>query len=76
MKIRNGFVSNSSSSAFIIDLSDITIYDLNLLSKEFAEIRIVSGQIEIEYNDKQQTKQFLKDSGILPRINVKWTNIN
>lgn len=33
MKIRSGFVSNSSSSSFIIDKRDITMHQYDLLKK-------------------------------------------
>ncbi|KKK81673.1 hypothetical protein LCGC14_2811090 [marine sediment metagenome] len=52
MKIRNGFVSNSSSSSFVIRISDITKdqFDLLQLHKVFAgddawDIQIYYGSI-------------------------------
>lgn len=39
MKIRNGFVSNSSSSSFIIDKKHLTEEQIDLIVNHFDEIR-------------------------------------
>ncbi len=38
MKVRNGFVSNSSSSSFVIQLDDLTVKQLQKIQDHYKEI--------------------------------------
>lgn len=75
MKLRNGFVSNSSSSSFVINRSDLTkwqisaiIYHIEIakLIKEFREDAL--DTYEIDYSDQ------FSDCGILGYVgpSEKW----
>lgn len=50
MKIRNGFVSNSSSSSFMISLEDIDEYQI-LMTKKHSEIAKIVGGYDYEDGD-------------------------
>ncbi len=74
MKIRNGFVSNSSSTAFVILLDDLDMEQLKALGKKFP-VKINGDELKSIYvEEKCEVRSFFIQLGILESI-VKWTNI-
>ena len=74
MKLRIGFVSNSSSSAFIIDLNDLNMDQLRKITDVFST-RIVDGELRSTYTGSTDNIIcFLNDIEV-PNEVVKWTNL-
>jgi len=80
MKIRNGFVSNSSSSAFILsNVSPMGMDDLRILAMAFDKIQVMdNGDILITYScGSDLAEKILAE--LLPWANIKtiaWTDVD
>jgi hypothetical protein len=71
MKIRTGFVSNSSSSAFILTCDGLSICDLKNLAMAFDFIQVMdSGEIIITYSIEEEKAIDILDS-LLPNLNFR-----
>jgi hypothetical protein len=74
MKIRNGFVSNSSSSAFVIKMSDLTIEQLGKIADEFS-VELVKGEVRSRYVlSTDDVRHFLDSVGVSSDV-IRWTNL-
>lgn len=74
MKIRNGFVSNSSSSSFVIKLENLTVEQLKQLAKEYSIIIRNEEVQSLDEFESWEVKKRLKELGI-DEEHVRWTNI-
>ena len=75
MKTRTGFVSNSSSSSFIIKIGDLTVDQIDRLSQEDWLI-IRDGLIQsIGEFDTDESRHYLEHLGIDMKL-VKWTCVD
>lgn len=76
MKIRTGFVSNSSSSSFVIRISDLTTEQLEKLSQDYM-LLARTGYVQScqEFDSLVEVRQHLKDLGI-GENHIQWTSID
>jgi len=86
MKIRDGFVSNSSSSSFTISLNDITAMQLRMIQNHGELAKVVGGYdddpwyINVEgsvvkgntFMDNFDMDHFLTNIVMIPTDVVKW----
>ena len=74
MKIRNGFVSNSSSSAFILK-KDIKVYSkIKELHMAFENVKIVDDDIIVRYTGGSDLVKKILNGLNLPEP-TKWINV-
>jgi DNA-binding transcriptional regulator WhiA len=74
MKIRNGFVSNSSSSAFILKMSDLTMEQLENIVNEFS-VKLKNGEVRSRYTlSTDDVRHFLESIGVSSDL-IRWTNV-
>jgi hypothetical protein len=77
MKIRNGFVSNSSSSSFVVDVKNLTPLEINYLleydncNRHFYgdswDIHLIEGGKQIRgvtFMDNGDLDEYLKEKGV------------
>ena len=71
MKIRNGFVSNSSSTAFILPYNKLNMCDLKNLAMAFDFVQIMdNGEVMITHSIEEE-KAIDILNGLLPNLNFK-----
>jgi hypothetical protein len=80
MKIRTGFVSNSSSSAFILPLSALDVDTLDKLAMAFGNVEITDkSEVLVTYTCGSTLAAKLLN-GLLPRDTskhrVRWTSVS
>ena len=87
MKTRNGFVSNSSSSSFVINLEDISAKQLKLIQShqiegkkldipwadtDFWDVTVTETTVEgSTFMDNFSMSDFLDEIGVYPKV-VQW----
>jgi len=74
MKVRYGFVSNSSSSAFVISLDDLTMYQLHELSKYFT-LQVSFSEAKVVLPGGTGVARDILNSLEIPPDSIKWTNV-
>ena len=84
MKIRNGFVSNSSSSSFIVEKEKLTKSQIHmLLGYKDMEFNYDGWVIEEgedcmigwTHSDNGCIHEFLENIGISEKANIKWSSL-
>lgn len=79
MKIRTGFVSNSSSSAFIMPSTALSMDELHKLAMAFGRVEITENEeVMVVYNCGQPLAQKILVGlfGGNKPINIRWTNVS
>ena len=76
MKVRTGFVSNSSSSSFIIKTEDLTMEQLEKLSHDY-RLLVRNGCVQScqEFESLVETRQYLEELGIDAKL-IHWTCVD
>jgi hypothetical protein len=76
MKIRNGFVSNSSSSSFVIKKKDITATQIEQIKNHLKEAtRIEKGRYKYDKDDAWEitdTPRTLRGFTVMDNFDMEW----
>lgn len=75
MKIRYCFISNSSSSAFVIKIKDLTLEQLYDISKAFPNAMIFMGEVKVRLSQPKKSAGDTLSALDIPLEIVNWTNV-